>query len=63
MQVNEMTENIGARRLQTVLERVLEEVSFEASEHNGQSYVIDAAYVDARVQPLLANVDLTRYIL
>jgi ATP-dependent HslUV protease ATP-binding subunit HslU len=63
MQVNEMTENIGARRLQTVLERVLEEVSFEASEHSGQSYVIDAAYVDSRVQPLLANVDLTRYIL
>jgi len=63
MQVNETTENIGARRLQTVLEKVLEEVSFEASEHNGQSYVIDAAYVDARVRPLLANVDLTRYIL
>lgn len=62
-QVNETTENIGARRLQTVLERVLDEISFSASDFTGQRFVIDAAYVDTRVGPLLANVDLTRYIL
>lgn len=61
--VNEATENIGARRLHTVIERILEEVSFSASDRSGETFVIDAAYVDARVQPLLENEDLARYIL
>jgi ATP-dependent HslUV protease ATP-binding subunit HslU len=61
--VNETIENIGARRLQTVLERVLDEVSFEASDKNGQSVHIDAAYVNARVGELAKNADLSRFIL
>lgn len=62
-QVNETTENIGARRLHTVLERVLEEISFEASEHTGETIVIDRAFVDNRVNPLITGSDLARYIL
>jgi ATP-dependent HslUV protease ATP-binding subunit HslU len=61
--VNERTENIGARRLQTVLERVLEDVSFDAPDLAGQSVIIDGAYVDRRVEPLRGNDDLARYIL
>ena len=61
--VNETIENIGARRLQTVLERVLDEVSFEASDKNGQSVHIDAAYVTNRVGELAKNADLSRFIL
>jgi ATP-dependent HslUV protease ATP-binding subunit HslU len=61
--VNERTENIGARRLQTVLERVLDDVSFDAPELSGQSVVVDAQYVDGRVEHLLGNDDLTRYLL
>ena len=62
-QVNERTENIGARRLHTVLERLLEDVSYEASERAGQSLVVDAGYVDAHLADLAANEDLSRYIL
>ncbi|MEN8213788.1 MAG: ATP-dependent protease ATPase subunit HslU [Pseudomonadota bacterium] len=62
-QVNERTENIGARRLHTVLERLLEEISYEASEMQGESITIDAAYVDAHLEELADNEDLTRYIL
>lgn len=62
-QVNESTENIGARRLHTVLERLLEIVSFEAPDHAGESVSVDAAYVDEHLSELLANEDLTRYIL
>jgi ATP-dependent HslUV protease ATP-binding subunit HslU len=61
--VNERTENIGARRLQTVLERVLEDVSFDAPSLAGQAVEINGAYVDSRVSHLLGNDDLTRYIL
>jgi ATP-dependent HslUV protease ATP-binding subunit HslU len=61
--VNEHTENIGARRLQTVLERVLEDVSFDAPALAGQSVEIDASYVDRRVEHLTGNDDLARYIL
>jgi ATP-dependent HslUV protease ATP-binding subunit HslU len=61
--VNEATENIGARRLHTVLERLLEEVSFEAPERPGQTMVIDAAYVDAHLRDLAKDDDLARYIL
>ncbi|MFP5466966.1 MAG: ATP-dependent protease ATPase subunit HslU [Gammaproteobacteria bacterium] len=61
--VNERTENIGARRLSTVMEHLLDEVSFGASRLEGQSIVIDAAYVDARLGELSRNEDLSRYIL
>ena len=62
-QVNESTENIGARRLHTVLERLLEIISFEAPDHAGESISVDASYVDEHLSELLANEDLTRYIL
>jgi len=61
--VNERTENIGARRLHTVMERLLEVVSFEAADKGGQSVVVDAAYVDEHLGELVQNEDLTRYIL
>ncbi len=62
-QVNERTENIGARRLHTVMERLLEEISFSASDQEGQRVVVDAAYVDRHVGELAQDEDLTRYIL
>ncbi len=61
--VNEQTDNIGARRLHTVLERLLEVISFEASDRGGQSVVVDAAYVDEHLGELLKDEDLSRYIL
>ena len=61
--VNERTENIGARRLSTVMERLLDEVSFDAVKLAGQTITIDAAYVDARLQMLSQDEDLSRYIL
>jgi ATP-dependent HslUV protease ATP-binding subunit HslU len=61
--VNERTENIGARRLSTVMERLLEEVSFEASTLRGTTVVVDAAYVNARLSELSQDEDLSRYIL
>ncbi|MEE1652546.1 ATP-dependent protease ATPase subunit HslU [Brachymonas sp. G13] len=61
--VNERTENIGARRLATVMERLLDEVSFDASNRGGQTLVIDAAYVDQRLGEISQNEDLSRYIL
>jgi len=62
-QVNERTENIGARRLHTVLERLLDTISFDAPDHSGEEVQVDAAYVDEHLGDLLANDDLTRYIL
>jgi ATP-dependent HslUV protease ATP-binding subunit HslU len=61
--VNERTENIGARRLATVMERLLDEVSFDAPNRDGQTVEIDAALVDARLAELAKNEDLSRYIL
>ena len=61
--VNDRTENIGARRLATVMERLLDEVSFAATNWQHQSVTIDAAYVDARLGALSQNEDLSRYIL
>jgi ATP-dependent HslUV protease ATP-binding subunit HslU len=61
--VNERTENIGARRLHTILERLLDEISFVAPEMRGKEVAIDAAYVRERLQPILMNEDLSRYIL
>jgi ATP-dependent HslUV protease ATP-binding subunit HslU len=62
-QVNERTENIGARRLHTVMERLLETISFEAADKSGETLTIDAAYVDAHLTGLVGNEDLARYIL
>ncbi|MEE8321006.1 MAG: ATP-dependent protease ATPase subunit HslU [Gammaproteobacteria bacterium] len=62
-QVNDKTENIGARRLYTVMERLLETLSFEASEKKGETIVIDAKYVDDHLNELVQDDDLTRYIL
>ncbi len=61
--VNEKTENIGARRLYTVMERLLEEVSFEAGRSGTERLVIDAAYVDSRLKELAESEDLARYVL
>ena len=62
-EVNERTENIGARRLSTVMERLLDEVSFGAAHLQGKTISIDASYVDARLQELSRDEDLSRYIL
>lgn len=61
--VNETTENIGARRLHTVLERLMEEVSFNATEHSGDTINVDAAYVDKHIGELSKDEDLSRFIL
>ncbi|TCS43203.1 ATP-dependent HslUV protease ATP-binding subunit HslU [Reinekea marinisedimentorum] len=62
-QVNESTENIGARRLHTILERLFEEISFNASERSGEKQVIDADYVNNSLGELVQNEDLSRFIL
>jgi len=61
--VNERTENIGARRLHTVMEKLLEEISFNAGKRSGETVVIDAAYVDERLKDLAQSEDLSRYVL
>jgi ATP-dependent HslUV protease ATP-binding subunit HslU len=62
-EINSTVENIGARRLHTVLERLLEEISFTASDRSGETIRIDAAYVNERVAPLARNADLSKFIL
>ncbi|MBB4631251.1 ATP-dependent protease ATPase subunit HslU [Sphingosinicella soli] len=62
-QVNDRIENIGARRLQTVLEKLLEEISFDASDRGGTAVKIDAAYVDAQLSDIARDNDLSKYIL
>jgi ATP-dependent HslUV protease ATP-binding subunit HslU len=62
-QVNGEIENIGARRLQTVMEKLLEEVSFEAEDRTGQTLTIDAAYVESQLESVARNTDLSRYVL
>jgi ATP-dependent HslUV protease ATP-binding subunit HslU len=62
-QVNTTVENIGARRLQTVMERVLDEISFDATDKGGETITIDAAYVEARIGDLAKNADLSKFIL
>lgn len=62
-QVNETTENIGARRLYTVMERLLEEISYDAADHAGQQIAIDAAYVEQHLGSLVQDEDLSRFIL
>jgi ATP-dependent HslUV protease ATP-binding subunit HslU len=61
--VNEKTENIGARRLHTVMEKLLEDVSFDAEKHSGDAITIDATYVDVRLGGLSQSEDLARYVL
>ena len=61
--VNEKTENIGARRLYTVMEKLLEDISFNAGKHAGETVAIDQAYVDARLKELAQSEDLARYVL
>ena len=61
--VNNKTENIGARRLHTVMERLLEEISYDAPKHGGETIEIDAAYVDERLEELSQSEDLARYVL
>jgi ATP-dependent HslUV protease ATP-binding subunit HslU len=63
VQVNNAVENIGARRLQTILEKVVEDISFSAAERDGQTVVIDAAYVRDRIGELAKDADLSRFIL
>jgi ATP-dependent HslUV protease ATP-binding subunit HslU len=62
-QVNEKTENIGARRLYTVMEKLLEELSFDASKLEGRTLAVDSAYVDERLEDLAQSEDLARYVL
>ncbi|MBI4237082.1 MAG: ATP-dependent protease ATPase subunit HslU [Deltaproteobacteria bacterium] len=61
--INEQTENIGARRLHTVMERVLEEISFVAPERGGQEFIVDRKYVETRLAEVVKNRDLSRYVL
>ena len=61
--VNEGTENIGARRLHTIMERLMEEISFEGPDKSGETLTVDAAYVDSKLKDLAADEDLSRYIL
>ncbi len=61
--VNESTENIGARRLHTIMERLLESISFSAPDDSGKSFTVDAAYVDENIGELAQDVDLSKYIL
>ena len=63
VQVNGQVENIGARRLQTVLEKVMEEISFSAADRAGETITIDAAYVNSRIADLAADADLSKFIL
>lgn len=62
-EVNRSTENIGARRLHTIMEKVLEELSFEASDRGGSTVTIDAAYVQQRLAAIARDQDLSKFIL
>ena len=62
-EVNEALENIGARRLQTVMEKLLEDISFEAEDRGGETLVVDAAFVDRQLAGIARNADLSRYVL
>jgi ATP-dependent HslUV protease ATP-binding subunit HslU len=62
-EVNEALENIGARRLQTVMEKLLEEVSFTAEDRNGQTLKVDRAFVESQLASIARNADLSRYVL
>ena len=61
--MNEALENIGARRLQTVMEKLLEDISFDAEDRGGETLIVDAAFVDAQLASIARNADLSRYVL
>ena len=61
--VNSKSENIGARRLHTIMEKVLSDINFDADEHKGETIVIDSAYVDSKLGDIVQNEDLSRYVL
>ncbi|HVW92803.1 MAG TPA: ATP-dependent protease ATPase subunit HslU [Devosia sp.] len=63
VKVNDTVENIGARRLSTIMERLVEELSFDAPDRQGETIVIDRAYVDGKVGPLAGNADLSKFVL
>ncbi len=63
VEINSAIENIGARRLQTVMERILDEISFAAADRSGETVTVDAAYIEAHIGDLARNIDLSRYIL
>ena len=63
VEVNTSVENIGARRLFTVMERILDEISFDAADKAGEKIVIDAAYVEEHIGDLAKNADLSKFIL
>ena len=63
VEVNSSVENIGARRLQTVMERILDDISFAAPDRSGDTVTVDAAYIEAHIGDLSRNIDLSRYIL
>ncbi len=63
VEINSAIENIGARRLQTVMERILDEISFAAPDRSGETMTVDAAYIEAHIGDLARNIDLSRYIL
>jgi ATP-dependent HslUV protease ATP-binding subunit HslU len=62
-EVNEAVENIGARRLQTVMEKLLEDISFTAEDRKGESLVVDRAFVEGQLASIARNADLSRYVL
>jgi len=61
--VNEAVENIGARRLQTVMEKLLEDISFDAENRYGETLVVDGAFVEKQLSGIAKNADLSRYVL
>ena len=62
-EVNKTAENIGARRLHTIMEKVLSDINFEADEHKGETIKVDAAYVEEKLSDITKSQDLSRYIL
>lgn len=62
-EVNNLTENIGARRLHTIMERLLEDILFDAPDMKGQKFIIDGKYVNEKLKDIKDNEDLSRYIL
>jgi ATP-dependent HslUV protease ATP-binding subunit HslU len=63
VEVNTNVENIGARRLATIMETVLEEISFTGADRAGETVTVDAAYVEARLGPIARDADLSKYVL
>ena len=62
-EVNASSENIGARRLHTIMEKVLSDINFDADEHKGETITVNAAFVDSKLTDIVQSQDLSRYIL